>query len=269
MLPWGGGGGGGYRKESEAKERMSMWSRIWRYVSVAISVAALGYLVYKLWVFDWDSLQWGGMNWCLIGLATMVFPLPVVIEAWRWQVIMRGMREMDFKEALGQVLSGLKAGFITPYRLGEYPARVAEMQGGEVVEDQRSHGETPRIQWGNWREWLKDWQKWLAVIGITVLKYVVWGCQLWVVLGACGVPLGLGDALAAITTYYVCISVFPSVPAADVGVKGGWATLIFGAYGGTAPQMTVVVSLIWLCNTILPLVWALGRSIRTINGKIG
>ena len=242
------------------------WQKIWRIVSGAISIASFGYLVYRLAIFDWGTLtaaglgdgmsesglsagemseggMSGGGSWWLIGIAALVFPLPVVIEAWRWQVMMRGLSELPFKEALRQVLTGLQAGFITPYRIGEYPARVAEA------------GVRTEVQWGNWKAWLRDWRKWLQVIGITVGKYIIWGCQLWCVLWACGVELGVIEALCAIAVYYVCISVFPSVPVADVGVKGGWALLIFGQYGGTAPQLALVVSIIWVINTILPLVW--------------
>lgn len=240
---------------------MDTWQKIWRVVSGVISVASFGYLVYRLAIFDWGTLtsaglggglseggmSAGGMNeggrWWFIGIAALFFPVPVLIEAWRWQVMMRGLSNLSFRESLRQVLTGLQAGFITPYRVGEYPARVAEA------------GAKADVQWGNWRVWLRDWRKWLQVIGITALKYIIWGSQLWCVLWAFGIELGFVDAVSAIAVYYFCISVFPSVPIADIGVKGGWALLIFGEYGGTAPQLTAVVSIIWGINTILPLLW--------------
>ena len=49
------------------------------------------------------------------------------------------------------------------------------------------------------------------------------------------------------------ITVMPSVPVADVAVKGGWAVLIFSHFTENIPAIAVTVTLIWVINTVLPI----------------
>ena len=90
-----------------------------------IALAACGYLVYRLAVFDdyaslWTSLQ--SMNSAQVGallLCIALMPLNMTLEAWRWKTLI----PMSWREAHRQVYYSKLAGLITPWRLGEYPAR--------------------------------------------------------------------------------------------------------------------------------------------------
>ena len=44
-------------------------------------------------------------------------------EAWKWQFLVRGIEPMNILEAQRQVYYGTLAGFVTPYKIGEYPGR--------------------------------------------------------------------------------------------------------------------------------------------------
>jgi len=104
-----------------------------------IAGAAYVYLVYRLATYDqydvvaaslrsMDGWQWGALVLCVA-----LMPVNMLIEAWKWQTLMNdginGERlavsgeRLSFKEAQRQVYYSKLAGLITPWRLGEYPAR--------------------------------------------------------------------------------------------------------------------------------------------------
>lgn len=124
-----------------------------------IAIAACGWLVWKLATYEdyaalGESLRnMGWQQWVAIGLCIALMPVNMAIEAWRWMTLMgEGMSELEservrelenervkelknervseltderltFREAQRQVYYSKLAGLITPWRLGEYPAR--------------------------------------------------------------------------------------------------------------------------------------------------
>lgn len=100
-------------------------------VQWTISVLACCFLVWKIAVYDdyaslWNCLS--NMNErqvMALLLCVALMPVNMLLEAWRWKTLM----PMSWAEAHRQVYSGKLAGLITPWRLGEYPARgMMEMQ---------------------------------------------------------------------------------------------------------------------------------------------
>ena len=103
-----------------------------------IALAACAYLVYRLAIYDdyaalWASLQgMGWREWGAVVLCAALMPVNMAIEAWRWRTLWNegvkelrseGVKEISRKEAQRQVYYSKLAGLITPWRLGEYPAR--------------------------------------------------------------------------------------------------------------------------------------------------
>ena len=100
-------------------------------VQWTISVLACCFLVWKIAVYDdyaslWNCLS--NMNErqvMALLLSVVLMPVNMLLEAWRWKTLM----PMSWAEAHRQVYSSKLAGLITPWRLGEYPARgMMEMQ---------------------------------------------------------------------------------------------------------------------------------------------
>lgn len=98
-------------------------------LNILLIIAAYGYLGYKLVTYDnyagllaqfrqADVWQWV----CIIG-CFLLFPLNRFLEAWKWQYLVRHIEPMNLWEAQRQVYYGTIAGFVTPYKLGEYPGR--------------------------------------------------------------------------------------------------------------------------------------------------
>jgi hypothetical protein len=99
--------------------------RVYHLIEWLVALAACGYLIYRLVIFDdypalWASLT--SMSRLQIGaliLCILLMPLNMSLEAWRWRTLL----PMSWCEAHRQVYYSKLAGLITPWRLGEYPAR--------------------------------------------------------------------------------------------------------------------------------------------------
>lgn len=98
-------------------------------LNILLIALAYGYLGYKIVTYD----NYAGLAerfsqaqlWqyiCLFG-SFLLFPVNRLCEAWKWQFLVRGFEPMNIWEAQRQVYYGTIAGFVTPYKLGEYPGR--------------------------------------------------------------------------------------------------------------------------------------------------
>lgn len=108
---------------------------LYHIIEWGVALAACAFLGYKLVTFGdypalWESLR--GMAWqhyLALGLCVALMPVNMAIEAWRWMTLWNGEaneltdERLTFKEAQRQVYYSKLAGLITPWRLGEYPAR--------------------------------------------------------------------------------------------------------------------------------------------------
>lgn len=117
---------------------------LYHIIEWAVALAACAFLCYKLVTFEdypalWESLR--GMAWhhyLALGLCVALMPVNMAIEAWRWMTLWNGdatlngangeaneltNERLSFSEAQRQVYYSKLAGLITPWRLGEYPAR--------------------------------------------------------------------------------------------------------------------------------------------------
>ena len=99
--------------------------RIYHLIEWVVALAACGYLIYRMAIYDdyvtlWATLS--DMSWSQIAalvLCVALMPVNMSQEAWRWRTLL----PMSCREAHQQVYYSKLAGLITPWRLGEYPAR--------------------------------------------------------------------------------------------------------------------------------------------------
>lgn len=220
-----------------------------RIISWVLSILAGIYLVYRLAIFDGYGELIGTMRtaaaaeWVAVIVAVMLLPVQLIVESRKWQLMLYGLKDITMSESFSQVVYGYVAAFITPYRLGEYPARLLQM--GYSAED------VQRLV-GGWKEWLINWRKWIGVLGWHILRYIVWMLQLWAILCFCGIGLSPLQAIVSIPAYYILITLAPSLPVAEVALKGGWAAIVFGAYTDNAPAILIAVTIVWFINTVTP-----------------
>lgn len=104
-------------------------SRLKNIAHILLIVLAYGYLGYKIATYDnYAGLlaqfsRAGVWQWLCLAGCFLLFPLNKFFEAWKWQYLVRHLEPMNLIEAQRQVYYGTIAGFVTPYKLGEYPGR--------------------------------------------------------------------------------------------------------------------------------------------------
>ena len=63
------------------------------------------------------------------------------------------------------------------------------------------------------------------------------------------------EALVILPTYYMLITLTPYVPAAEIGIRGSWAMVVFGYYSHEmAASAALAAVLVWVVNTIPPMI---------------
>ena len=104
--------------------------KVYHIIEWAVAIAACVFLIWKLATYDdYASLgaalrSMGWPQWLAIVACVALMPVNMSLEAWRWKTLV----PMSWREAHRQVYYSKLAGLITPWRLGEYPAR-ALLQG--------------------------------------------------------------------------------------------------------------------------------------------
>ena len=124
---------------------------LYHIIEWSVAFAACVFLVYKIATYDdyaalGETLRgMGWQQWTAIALCVALMPLNMALEAWRWKTLWNvpsdqvpsdqvpRTNEISFLDAHRQVYYSKLAGLITPWRLGEYPARGVLM---EVQRDQ-------------------------------------------------------------------------------------------------------------------------------------
>ena len=104
--------------------------KLFRVVKWIISLAAYGFLAYKLSHIEyWNELkrsfEHSGIQQVLF-LVSVLLLMPVnwMLETKKWQMLTSGSFPLSFFTALKSVLAGLSTGYITPNRIGEFAGRI-------------------------------------------------------------------------------------------------------------------------------------------------
>ncbi len=263
---------------------------------ILLAIAAYGFLAYKLITYkDYSSLfeTWNGLDLKQVGwlvCAIVLFPLNLFLEAAKWRFLLRGLASIRYSEALRHVFCGSVGAFVTPYRLGDYPARAMFLGDkktwgkGTVLGFVGGAAQTlviillgivPAIYYLKqdinpfWI--ILGFSLCLAVIflfprlikldftipsllgamGWSALRYFVFSFQLYAVFLFVGASISPIDALISIPLYYLLVTVTPNMPVADLGIRGSWGVLLFSQFA-PIPVITLAILLLYIINTILP-----------------
>jgi hypothetical protein len=98
---------------------------------------------------------------------------------------------------------------------------------------------------------------------LSALRYAVYCVQMILILRFCGVDLSIGTMLTDILAYYMLVSVTPSMPVADVGIRGSWAIVVFSQHTANIPAIAMASILLWVVNAMMPMI--VGTMIRKTN----
>ena len=105
-------------------------SRLKKALQWGIALAAYCFLGYTLCTFEHYSdfalffSGASGRHYVALVVCLVLMPLNLLLEAWKWQTLLKPVEVMGIGEAMRQVCYGMAGAFVTPYRIGDYPARV-------------------------------------------------------------------------------------------------------------------------------------------------
>ena len=236
-----------------------MKRKILHIIEWAIALAACGYLVWRLATYDdYVSLLAGlrAMNtaqWCALIASVLLMPVNMTIEAWRWRTLMNEGESrvesqesrvesqearVESQEAIGwaeahrQVYYSKLAGLITPWRLGEYPARGLLMQKDSLSQEIE--------QVSSKTLWTKVLTMGAVGSATMTIAIVIGGL---IGLAVVGSPVNLGDN-------YIIILLGVLVGAVLL-IAAGWKirTVILSSYSSPSADRRVTVGII--CKNIL------------------
>ena len=301
-----------------------------RIFNTLLILAAYGYLVYRLTIFDdyssfLSTFKTASVDlWFTLVAALLLMPLNVVAEAGKWRLLLRKTEPMTIWGAQRQVYYGYVGAFITPYHAGDYPARAM------LLKDKRNFSAAVgvglvgsiallvvELMFGIPATWLfisynpnipmqyfaiafivlvlmlsllphlvrylsrREWKNtqmsqlsaalshmsyplFMKTIAWSMLRYGIWAIQLVLALHFCGVDMTWVQYMIAVPFYYMVVALFPSLPALNIAIRGSWSLIIFGVFSQNTVGIALAVVLIWLINTVLPM---LIGSILYRNGK--
>ena len=111
--------------------------RLIRFIEWLIMLAAYAYLVYRLVTFDDYGAfaavftSSGFKQLAALLCCVLLMPFNLWCESGKWQQLLSEEHPVSRMESLRQVLYGQVAAFVTPYRLGDIPARVLRLNSPE------------------------------------------------------------------------------------------------------------------------------------------
>ena len=95
-------------------------NRIIKFIlGVLISVIGLYYAFRQINFWElWISIK--NVNFVLIILAIVILLLSNVIRAWRWQILVKPIKDVSFEPAFSSIMIGYFGNSVLPFRMGEF-----------------------------------------------------------------------------------------------------------------------------------------------------
>ncbi len=100
----------------------------------------------------------------------------------------------------------------------------------------------------------------LRVLVISMLRYLIFSFQFWLLFRAFQVPVSYPAAMMLIGLVYLLMAVIPTIALTEIGVRGSVSLFVFGLYfapGGTLPEnlalgVVAASTMLWLFNLAFP-----------------
>lgn len=258
-----------------------------------LCVAAYAYLTYLLLTYhDYEGLFTRISNaslgtWICFLAALLLMPLNLLLEALKWRYLLRRFYSLSIRQAYYQVLHGLQGAFLTPARLGEYPARVLSISDQTLWPKAIAQGfvgsaalSAVNIICGlialalfSFSSLLAPWMIWCAVlfallllvlvgvfqkqgsimvVFLSLLRYIVFSIQFALMLHALSIHIS-PSVITLIPVYYMLVTILPAIPIADPAIKGSISAIVFSAVTPDTAIIAFATMLLWVINTIIPM----------------
>lgn len=90
------------------------------------------------------------------------------------------------------------------------------------------------------------------ILGLSLIRFSVFTAQYIVALNIFKAGIALPEAIATVSVIFLVLLVLPTIPAADLGLRGQTALQLFGLISTNAVAIVATTAAIWFVNLILP-----------------
>ncbi len=92
----------------------------------------------------------------------------------------------------------------------------------------------------------------LIILFFSILRYIVFSTQFFILLLLFDVNINFYDALVLIPTMFFIISIIPSIAIAEIGVRGSVAIFLFGLVSVNKIGIISATFTLWVINLLIP-----------------
>ncbi|BAO55283.1 lysylphosphatidylglycerol synthase domain-containing protein [Nonlabens marinus] len=252
-------------------------------------------LAYVFYLFQGDTFDWHHTVAFLSNIPIYFYLLlpglsiaSWLVESYKWQYLVRDLREVRFRESVIHNLTSQATSFITPLRAGEFATKafyfesslrkkvlkavlvgnmsqmavtiivgvagVAALFYSEVLSLFSIIFLATLVVWlGPTISKRIDFQaaRLDGVILLSFLRYALFsGC--WLILLSFYSNASLITIAASVAAMYLATSLIPSLQLFDILIKWSVATFFVSYLNLPIENMTAIVAIVWLNNTVLP-----------------
>jgi hypothetical protein len=92
----------------------------------------------------------------------------------------------------------------------------------------------------------------LVLVGLTMLKSIVFIVQYWLIFSWLGVEISFFSAFVGVSLMVFGLVVVPTVSFLEIGLRWEFSYLLFSVYTSNLLGITIGATIIWLLNVALP-----------------
>jgi hypothetical protein len=97
-----------------------------------------------------------------------------------------------------------------------------------------------------------QWKELTRILNLSCIRFIVFAVQYIVVLHILNVKIDVVDAIGTTCVLFLLLAILPTIPFADVGIRGEAGRQLFGLITADAFGIVVTIAVIWFVNLIIP-----------------
>ena len=96
------------------------------------------------------------------------------------------------------------------------------------------------------------WKELTEILSLSCIRFIVFAVQYIIVLHMFEVKINLVDAFCTICVLFLFLAILPTIPFADLGIRGEAGSQLFGMITQDAFGIIITIAVIWFVNLIIP-----------------
>lgn len=173
----------------------------------------------------------------VVGTASLIY---LKTFAWATSEPLEGLSVLWLNGIISMIILGTLILLVTYFRLS-WLTRLAE----KIPFMQRYKYLIENVEAFHWKELTR-------ILGLSFIRFIVFAIQYMVVLHLFEVKISAVNAFCTTSVLFLFLAILPTIPFADVGIRGQAGTQLFGLITPDAFGVIATIAVIWFVNLIIP-----------------